>query len=286
MIVLLLTSWVNAGEISPAWKRAETRLRNHGFNSKFIKALKKAYEPREFQDTLELNILLFLRKVDFHGIQVTNSAVNEVNDFILANKNDLRTVERKFGVSGATIASLLWLESRFGKNSGNFHVASVYLHLIQSERPEILKHLRKVGPKRFAENPAPKDLKKIPLRAKTKSKWAMKELKAIEKIFLKRGKIALELRGSFSGAFGMPQFLPSSYATWAKSKTAKGSPNLNLPSDAIYSVANYLQQNGWRKNRPKTHSAALFHYNNSRDYGDAVLALSQKVDFDPSAQMD
>ena len=50
----------------------------------------------------------------------------------------------------------------------------------------------------------------IAARTKTKVKWALGELKSIQRIYREKGSIAFEMRGSFAGAFGMPQFLPSS----------------------------------------------------------------------------
>ncbi len=266
-----------AAEISPSWSYAQKKLQAQKFSKSFIQALQKSYEPEEFKNCLELNVLLYLRKSDDHGIQVTDEAVMAINSFVAENKQTFASAEKKYGVPGSVVASLMWIESRFGKNSGTFHVPSVYLHLIQARRPEVLKYLKHEGPARFSESPSKADLKKIPARTKTKAEWAFKELAALQKIYRRRGNFALSLRGSFSGAFGIPQFLPSSYVSWATPQQSGQTPDLEKPEDAIFSVANYLKKNGWKKTKPKTHILALMHYNNSKDYADAILGLSRKI---------
>jgi membrane-bound lytic murein transglycosylase B len=275
---VLLASVAHSAEITADWSYAKKQLVKAGFKRDFIDALANSYEPTEFKNVLELNILLYLRKSDYHGVQVTDEAVGKVGDFITANQNVLGKATRDYGVPGSTVASLLWIESRYGSNLGTFHVPSVYVHLLQADRPQVLRHLKTDGPKRFSANPQKKDLAKIPARVRTKAKWALGELKALQKMFHQRGRFAVGLRGSFSGAFGMPQFLPSSYLRWARTTRAGAPPDLTRPDDAILSVAHYLRENGWRKSRPKTHMRALLNYNNSRDYANAILTLAKQAD--------
>ena len=56
---------------------------------------------------------------------------------------------------------------------------------------------------------------------------------------------AHELRGSFAGAMGFCQFMPSSYKQYAVDFNHDGHINLWDPEDAIGSVANYFQAHGW-----------------------------------------
>ncbi|XTZ39246.1 lytic murein transglycosylase B [Salmonella enterica] len=60
----------------------------------------------------------------------------------------------------------------------------------------------------------------------------------------------LELKGSFAGAMGYGQFMPSSYKQYAVDFNGDGHINLWDPEDAIGSVANYFKQHGWVPGEP------------------------------------
>jgi membrane-bound lytic murein transglycosylase B len=61
----------------------------------------------------------------------------------------------------------------------------------------------------------------------------------------------LKQTGSFAGAIGLPQFMPSSIRRYALDYDGDGRFDLVRSSaDAIGSVANYLQQHGWQRGRP------------------------------------
>ena len=57
-------------------------------------------------------------------------------------------------------------------------------------------------------------------------------------------------QGSFAGAMGLCQFMPSSYRDYAVDLTGDGHRNLWTPGDAIGSVANYFARHGWRTGEP------------------------------------
>lgn len=283
-IVSVAGSFARADEdVKPDWKYAEKRLKKAGVKSAFIRVLKENYEPDDFKDVRELNLLLFLRKTDQHAVQVTDEAADRVREFMKDNRETLAAAEKKHQVSAPVIASLLWMESRYGQNLGRFHVASVFLDLLQVDRPEVVRDLKERGAFRFSDRPSKKDLAKVSGRARKKAAWALGELKAMEKMHRIHGESVLEFRGSFAGAYGMPQFLPSSYSRWAQAaKKSKAAPNLAHADDAIQSVAFYLHSNGWRAKREKTHFKALMNYNNSRDYANAILKLAKRASEDRS----
>ena len=57
-------------------------------------------------------------------------------------------------------------------------------------------------------------------------------------------------KGSFAGAMGLGQFMPSSFLKWAVDFNGDGRRDLWNPEDAIGSVANYFAQHGWQAGRP------------------------------------
>jgi membrane-bound lytic murein transglycosylase B len=262
---------------SASWKHAEARLRKEGFKKSFITAMKENYETTHFAQTVELNLLLFLKKSDYHGVQVNDAAVKDVSRFMRKHRIELDKAERDHGVSASVISSLLWLESRYGKNQGYFHVPSVYAHLLQLDRPDVIKHLhRRAGD--FTTKLNKGILDEISKRSQRKILWALEELKAIQTMQSRDNKTVGHLRGSFAGAFGMAQFIPSSFVHWARPYKNGTVPNLSKAADALYSVGYYLKDNGWKRMSEPTHMKALLKYNNSTDYANAILKLAGRVD--------
>lgn len=257
------------------WSYVEKKLKKSGFDKKFIRDLKKNYEPKHFDTVVKLNLLLFLVTSNYHGVQVTEEGVKNVREFLAKNEKVFAQAEKDHGVSRNVIASLLWIETRHGQNQGSFHVASSYAHLLQADRADVLVHLQAKATD-YNAKVTKKQRQEIKKRTKTKGEWALKELRAVEKIYKRDGKLAMNLRGSFSGAFGMPQFLPSSYNEYARASQKKKVPDLYKSSDAIYSVGHYLKKHGWKSTKNKTHLKALMKYNNSRDYAEAILKLADR----------
>lgn len=260
----------------PSWAFARQQLVLAKFSEPFIAQLKKDYDKDGFEEVIRLNVLLFLKKSDYHGPQVNDQAISETTVFSKENAATLKKAERQFGVSGKVVASLLFLESRYGKNAGHFHVPSVYVHLIQSPRKDVQDYLL-TQTSRYTESVTPEQKMRILTRTHDKAKFALKELHALERVFKWKWKLGSEFTGSFSGAFGMPQFLPSSYISFARAVAPKSQPDLSHADDAIMSVAFYLRQHGWKARASKSHTKALMAYNNSSDYAAAILSLSEKL---------
>jgi membrane-bound lytic murein transglycosylase B len=258
------------------WKYVAKRLKLENFDADFIKQLRTTYDDRTFAEVLELNTLLFLKKSDYHGIQVNDEAADTVREFMQENRAALDIAEKTYGVSGGVVASLLWMESRHGKNLGTFHVPSVFVDLVQADRPVVMLYLHKAA-KRFTKRVTVQDRTDIDTRAKKRVKWAVSELRAIEKMYRRNPKLLPTFPGSFAGAFGMAQFEPSSYVHYARAQTGDHPPVLENADDAIQSVAYYLHKSGWHAKRKKSYVRALMRYNNSHDYANAILKLARQA---------
>ena len=67
----------------------------------------------------------------------------------------------------------------------------------------------------------------------------------------KAGIDPLKLRGSYAGALGIPQFMPSSYLAWAQDFDGDGRRDIwGSAADALASAAHYLQASGWSLHQP------------------------------------
>jgi len=115
-------------------------------------------------------------------------------------------------------------------------------------------------------------------KVKQRSKWGYAELKALIK-FSEQEKIAPDkIKGSYAGAMGISQFMPSNALSLARDGNQDGKIDLFTHADAIFSVANYLKHHGWKAGiaRQRQHEV-LFTYNHSNYYVDTLLKISDKL---------
>lgn len=260
-----------SSELSPIDFAAKKILAT-GLPADFVKELQEYYVQDEREKVLELNILGFMRATAKNGNldpRIPEGELKRVRKFLREHKSEFSQVERKYKVPKEVIASLLWVETKYGRDIGSFHIPSVFFSLVQADHPAILQNTVAVAKTKVDEF-SPELAEKIKNRSLKKSIWALEELKALEQ--MRNLKDLKTLKGSFAGAFGMAQFLPSSYLSWAKTKRKKA--NLFRTDDSIQSVANYLKSNGWIEDSPATHESALFHYNRDKDYVSRILRMS------------
>ena len=164
---------------------------------------------------------------------------------------------------------------------GKFPVGWVYLALSLSAHPDFTKEMLKLLPAKLASN-NPKNLSlhdaeaKVIERCKSKSLWAIDEMKALD--FIREAKFfnPLKTKSSFAGAFGLGQFIPSTYLKFSESLYRKKADLFKI-SDAVVSVAHFLKENGWNDQDIESQTKALFAYNHSKDYGAVILKLADAV---------
>ena len=119
---------------------------------------------------------------------------------------------------------------------------------------------------------------KFEKKANKKSSWAYAELKALLEYAAKENINPSKIKGSYAGAIGIPQFMPSNCLTLAKDGNKDDHINLFDHADAIHSVANYLKHFGWKSSitRQNAHKI-LYKYNHSNYYVDTLLKISDKL---------
>lgn len=145
-------------------------------------------------------------------------------EFMKANAAALDRAEQRYGVPQPIIAALIGVETLYGKNMGNFRALDA-LATLAFDYPDPSRPARAAM---FRNNLA--DLIELDLTGKINARL---------------------LKGSYAGAVGIPQFMPSSIKRFAVS--AAGAQQIDLISnraDAIMSVANYLVEHGWQRGVP------------------------------------
>jgi len=162
---------------------------------------------------------------DYRAIVVTPRRIEQGVEFWNENVELLQQAEREYGVPPEMIVAIIGVETRYGRNIGKYPVL------------DALSTLAFGYPKR--------------------AKFFKRELS--EFLLLTRDEQVdpESAVGSYAGAMGMPQFIPSSYRAYAVDFDKDGQRNLwNSRADIIGSVAAYFKQHGWTRGAPITSRAS------------------------------
>lgn len=149
--------------------------------------------------------------------------------FWRAHANDLARASQMYGVPADVIVGILGIETVYGRNMGSYRVLDA-LTTLAFDYPD---------------------------RAHDRSGFFLEQLEDYLVLARDNGNDLLAQRGSYAGAIGMPQFMPSSFA-FAVDFDGDGVIDLSgSAADAIGSVASYLNHEGWERDAPVLTSAVL-----------------------------
>ena len=136
-------------------------------------------------------------------------------EFYTRHRDTLLRAERETGVAAEIIVAIIGVETYYGRVAGSYRVI------------DALSTLAFDYPRRSA--------------------FFTEELKSYLLLTRDQGFDPLQLKGSYAGAMGYGQFMPSSFLAYAVDFDGDGIIDIwNNPVDAIGSVANYIKRHGWR----------------------------------------
>lgn len=152
---------------------------------------------------------------EYRPIFVTDSRARDGIAFWEANEQSLRRAEERYGVPPEIIVAIIGVETRYGAHMGRYRVL------------DALSTLAFGYPKR--------------------SRFFRKELEEFLVMTREEDIKPTDLVGSYAGALGKPQFIPSSFRAYAVDFDNDGTRNLwDSNADAIGSVASYFVRHGWK----------------------------------------
>ncbi|PUE08328.1 lytic murein transglycosylase B [Limnohabitans sp. T6-20] len=153
--------------------------------------------------------------------------------FWLKHKPALERAEREYGVPASIVVGIIGVETLYGQNTGNFRVVDAL--------GTLAFHFPQAHP-----------------RAAERQAFFRSELEHFLQLTSRSGADPLSVRGSYAGALGLPQFMPSSWAKFAVDFDGDGRIDLfGSPQDAIGSVANYFKAFQWRTGMPTHYPVTL-----------------------------
>ncbi|WP_442957768.1 lytic murein transglycosylase B [Polaromonas sp.] len=165
--------------------------------------------------------------------------------FWLANQATLERAEKEYGVPAEIIVGIIGVETIYGRDTGSFRVMDA-LTTLAFDFP--------------ASHP----------RAAERSEFFKGELEQFLTLQSRLDADPMTPRGSYAGAMGMPQFMPSSRIKYAVDFDGDGKVDLwDSPADVIGSVASYFKAFNWQPGMP-THYPVSF--DTSRLDMDALMA--------------
>jgi membrane-bound lytic murein transglycosylase B len=150
----------------------------------------------------------------FRAMIITDKRIVDGRQAVAANRALFERVEQRYGVSTGVIAGIWGLESSFGTGMGDYRVVEALATLAWEGR---------------------------------RASFFRGELMAALKILDHGDVMPGRMLGSYAGAMGQPQFMPSSYLRYAVDFEGNGRRDIwTSRPDVLASIANYLAQSGWR----------------------------------------
>jgi len=161
---------------------------------------------------------------EYRPIFLTDKRINEGIDFWLENRELIASASQQYGVDEEIIVAIIGVETFYGRITGNYRTV------------DALVTLGFYYPKNLSSDRSP---------------FFSSELMHFIQLSTEEGLPAAEVTGSYAGAMGMGQFMPSSYREYAVDFDGDGSRDLwRSTPDVVGSVANYLHRHGWQAGQP------------------------------------
>ena len=250
----------------PSWAAVEPQKPSEALSSARYQSLFKELRKKGFSQA-EINAVFLDERVRFNAelarrlkSKISAKSFNYFSEeFGLLNKESLASgkyvanryefafqkAEKKYGVDRFAVLAIMRVESYFGKYLGNELVIN--------------------------------NLSTLFFHSKRRSDWAKGELVSLFLLVRESKADIFELKGSWAGAFGLVQFVPSSYRLRAVDGNGDGKIDLFDFEDAIFSAANFLKAAGYRSGDAAAMEKAIFQYNHSRAYVKAILAYREAI---------
>lgn len=187
---------------------------------------------------------------EYRQLFITNKRIGKGVQFYREHQTLLDSVVSTFGVDPFILVSIVGVESNYGSNHAQFPVFNALYTVIH----------------------------RLPARAP----WAARELATFLAFCYQNDLDPLSVFGSYAGAFGYGQFIPSSFSRFAVDFNNDGVRHYYDWPDVLASIANYLVKNGYEKKSTdfspgSKNWKAIYAYNHADNYVKAILELRNEI---------
>jgi membrane-bound lytic murein transglycosylase B len=198
---------------------------------------------------------------DYRAQFLTEARIAGGAEFWRSNRRTLERAQTKYGVPAQYIVAIIGIETFYGKHTGRHRVVEALTTLAFDHPP--------------------------------RAPFFRGELENYLLLAREAGIDVFEVRGSYAGAIGIPQFMPGSLRRYAVDFDGSGAIDLRASrTDAIGSVANFLKQHGWQSGARPAYKARVLR-EDARALADGtilprrplaeILAAGVELDAEPQA---
>jgi len=203
----------------------------------------------------------------------SNKSIHNALIYMDKYKKELAKAEKAYGVNGEIVTAIILVETRLGTILGGPSILNTLSTMASLADLDVRDMFWSTVSRSTSLT-----RKQFEKWVKRKSKWAYNELKAFLKYTAAEKIDPASISGSYSGAMGIAQFMPSNILAFGKDGDGNERIDLFNHADAITSIASYLKHYGWHAgiSRKKAYQV-IYHYNHSRQYVDVVLKVAERL---------
>ncbi len=189
---------------------------SHGFAADELHELfARAERKQSILDAIARPVEHTLTWAEYRKIFLQEPRIDQGLQFWNDNRAALEQAQSRYGVPPEYVVAILGVETRYGRITGSFRVLDALTTLAFDYPP--------------------------------RAAFFRGELTQFLLLAREEGHDPLSLMGSYAGAMGYGQFIPSSFRSYAVDFDGDGQRDIwNSPSDAVGSIANYFERHGWR----------------------------------------
>jgi membrane-bound lytic murein transglycosylase B len=269
--LLLLPAWLPAAETqnNHYFGSLKKKLIEDGFHSEGIETLYNRPEVYFEADGATLLFTYSEAKLDYD--QFANDwSIRKAKAYMQTHQQHLQKTETTYGVDRCVITAILLVETALGSSVGTRSTLNSLSTLASLMDPNVRELFWEMIPddKRISKSTFEK-------MADRRSQWAYKELKAFLRYADREGFDPVVIPGSFAGALGLAQFMPSNILAYGQDGNDDGVIDLFEPADSMASIAFFLKSHGWRPEiSSKKAAEVIYHYNHSEYYVATILKIA------------
>ena len=189
----------------------------HGFDTRQLTTwFEQAERQQAILDSMARPAEKTLSWARYQQLFLTPARIEKGVQFRVEHRDLLARVEEAYGVPAEIIVAILGIETNYGSNMGAHRIMDVLATLAFDYPP--------------------------------RQDFFSRELKQFLLLVREQQRDPLSMKGSYAGAMGMGQFMPSSYRAYAVDFDGDGKTDIWANNaDAVASVANYFAKHGWRR---------------------------------------